>query len=340
MDLSPLIKIKKSKYFSRQAGLTLVELLIYIGILAVSGALIGGTVYLVSKSQIKNRIENDLSTQMRFIEENLRQKIESARSVNSASGSTLSLAMSDSSKNPTVFSLSGDTLTLQEGTGNIVTLNDATKIKVSSLSFSLTGATGAGISSSDHYAWNDTIGWIDFGCNGCNVVVPTAAGELTGMAYSSNAGWISLNCLSTNSCNSVNYKVSIDDSGKLSGWAWSENYGWISFSCTTGSSSGTNICCAQNPPPCSDYGVTVATSTGEWDGYAWSENLGWISFNCKTGGPTQNDICSTSNYKVKDLRTKTSAIKIDITLNYNDNRPDYALSRSATFVFNLLNATP
>jgi hypothetical protein len=140
------------------------------------------------------------------------------------------------------------------------------------------------------YAWNSRIGWIDFGHAGGNVFVPDGAGDLSGFAYSNNAGWISLNCVSTNSCASIQYKVSSDTSGNLSGWAWSENYGWISFNCSTD-----NSCLDSN------YKATVNQTTGDFNGYAWSQNLGWISFNCTTGGSGQTNICSTSNYKVQKI---------------------------------------
>lgn len=138
------------------------------------------------------------------------------------------------------------------------------------------------------YAWNSRSGWVNFGYSGGNVFVPEEAGDLSGFAHSDNIGWISLNCISTNSCDSIQYKVSSDASGNLSGWAWSENYGWISFNCLTDDSCDN-----------SNYKVTVNQTTGDFDGYAWSQNLGWISFNCATGGSGQTNICDSSNYKVR-----------------------------------------
>lgn len=137
------------------------------------------------------------------------------------------------------------------------------------------------------YAWNSRIGWIDFGCTGCNVFVPQESGELAGMAFSNNGGWIFLNCLDTNSCSTSDFKVQKDINGDLSGWAWSERFGWISFNCLTDNS------CSQ-----SNYKVSINPQTKEFEGYAWSSNLGWISFNCNTGGTSGENICSISDYKV------------------------------------------
>jgi len=140
------------------------------------------------------------------------------------------------------------------------------------------------------YAWNSGSGWINFGYPGGNIFAPDGVGDLFGFAHSDNIGWISLNCVSTNSCATVEYKVSSDADGDLSGWAWSENYGWISFNCLNDDSCGD-----------SDYKVTINQTTGDFDGYAWSQNLGWTSFNCITGGPGGTDICDTSDYKVQKL---------------------------------------
>jgi len=199
-------------------------------------------------------------------------------------------------------------------------------VKVTSLTFSPTGPESLAISTTDHYAWNDQVGWIDFAYPGGNVKAPSGAGDFTGLAYIlSDQSWISLNCLSTDSCSTVNYKVSSDSDGNLSGWAWSENYGWISFNCSTDDS------CAS-----STYKVTMNSDTGEMDGYAYSENIGWISFNCDTGGAAQADICTTSSYKVQNLRLRTVAIKIDVTLQYNSPKPELAVSQTRTFVFNII----
>jgi hypothetical protein len=133
-----------------------------------------------------------------------------------------------------------------------------------------------------HWAWNDTIGWIDFySTNNVNIY----SDRLEGYA-SSSVGFIALNCNSTpngNICNppTLNFKVSNDGSGNLSGWAWNDAIGWISFDSATASSSY-------------PYQVTINPSTGEFSGWAWNDIVGWISFNC-----SNTNTCGTSDYKVK-----------------------------------------
>lgn len=133
----------------------------------------------------------------------------------------------------------------------------------------------------EHYAWNDSIGWINFHSSG-NVDVQSARVE--GYANSS-AGEISLDCATSpagNICGSSNYYITNNGLGTLAGYAWNDTYGWISFSCT-------NHGCAS-----STYGVVINTSTGVFTGYAWNDLIGWISFNC-----SDINICGVSDYKVK-----------------------------------------
>jgi len=324
-----------SRFKFHKKAFTLMELLLYSGILVISAGLIGGIVYTISKANLRTQAEEEVNSLMMRLEEVFRQKIEVAKGVNSfgVGGATLELNMGNST---TTFSSSNFTLYLNEGASDLP-LNDSNKVKVTSLVFSPTGATGAAISNTYHYAWSGNVGWIDFGYPGSNVRVPTGEGELTGAAYIlSDGSWISLNCKTTDSCSSNNYKVSSDSNGNLSGWGWSDNYGWVSFSCKTGGSDGGDICSSSN------YGVKVATTTtenyqaGEFDGYAYSENIGWISFSCKTGGEDKTDICDTSDYRVQDLRMNTNAVKIDITLEYNSQKPEQQITRTNSFVFNIL----
>ena len=317
------MKFKKIKAF------TLLELLIYSGILVVSAGLVSGIVYTISRANIKTQVNDALSNQLTRFEEVFRQKIQIAKGINSISGSLLSLEMSDADKDPTVFTLTDNVAYIQEGSGSQVALNDSDKVKVTSLAFVSTGPEGTSISNTYHYAWNDQVGWIDFAYPGGNVQIPTGGGDLSGLAYViSDSHWISLNCLSTESCATVDYKVSSDTDGNLTGWAWSEYYGWISFNCLT-----------DNTCTFADYKVIVDQDTGEFDGYAYSENIGWISFNCKTGGVGQADICSISDYKVQDVRSRTTAIKIDLSIQYNSEKAELSATNTNSFVFNLITPT-
>lgn len=141
-------------------------------------------------------------------------------------------------------------------------------------------ATDGTIDSTNRYAWTENAGWLDFGTSEGNVHVTDSA--LTGYAWGENIGWISLNCSNTDSCATVDYKVTNNSEGTLGGNAWSENAGWIDFDPANG-------------------GVSISSS-GVFSGYAWGELVGWIVFNC-----SDEDSCATVDYQVStDWRPSSS----------------------------------
>jgi hypothetical protein len=118
-------------------------------------------------------------------------------------------------------------------------------------------------------------------------------GGLYGYAWSTDAGWIVMNCVSTtNGCSSDNgnFKVSIAADGTLSGYAWGQKTGWVNFGPFADapqvkiSSSGT-------------FGGTTGSA-----GYAWSQVYGWIVFDC-----TNTNTCVTTDYVPAAYRTTTAS---------------------------------
>ncbi len=152
-------------------------------------------------------------------------------------------------------------------------------------------ATNISATSTEHFAWNDVIGWIDFYSTN---TVEVGGAKLSGYA-SSSAGDVSLDCATTRSgniCGTSYYVVLNDGLGNLSGWAWNDTYGWISF------------CGGQNSNDCpgsTAYRVLINPNTGVFSNYAWNDVVGWISFNCSDPG-----VCGTSDYKVKTSWIATS----------------------------------
>jgi hypothetical protein len=66
------------------------------------------------------------------------------------------------------------------------------------------------------------------------VGIPAGGVELDGYAWSSNIGWVSMNCKTggvtgNDICATSNYKVNLNSAGALTGYAWSSNIGWIRF---------------------------------------------------------------------------------------------------------------
>lgn len=93
-------------------------------------------------------------------------------------------------------------------------------IIVNSLSASTVDGT---ISPNPKYAFGENLGWINFGCDNCDVHVTDTA--VTGHAWSRQYGWINLSPDGsgvTNNC-----------AGVLGGKAWSRTLGWVDFSGAT-----------------------------------------------------------------------------------------------------------
>lgn len=156
----------------------------------------------------------------------------------------------------------------------------------------LSGGGGGGLATPNidgtepnHWAWNDIIGWIDFGYAAGGVGVNND--KLFGYA-SSSIGLIAFDCATTPNgdiCAGAggNWKVSNVGSA-LKGWAYNDAIGWISFDSVSATSS-------------TSYGVSIL-GDGSLSGYAWNDAIGWISFNCANAGT-----CAPGGY---DYRVKTS----------------------------------
>lgn len=106
--------------------------------------------------------------------------------------------------------------------------------------------TDGSIDSVYKYAWSNNTGWINFGCQECNVHIMDSA--ITGYAWSENYGWINLNPSGSG--------VKNNNEGTLSGSAWGQNIGWINFS-----------------------GVTI-NNQGKFTGAATGDVVGIVNFNC------------------------------------------------------------
>jgi len=84
--------------------------------------------------------------------------------------------------------------------------------------------------------------------------------ELSGYAWSSNIGWISMNCSNTGNCSTSDYKVNLDEStGDLTGYAWSSNVGWLQFGGLSGFPEGNGT---------QAINANIDTNSGSMNGWA------------------------------------------------------------------------
>jgi len=125
--------------------------------------------------------------------------------------------------------------------------------------------------STEHWAWNDIIGWVDMRNSN---IVKVGDYSMEGYGLSSSMGEFAFDCATAPGadCNPP-YHVSNDRRGRLSGWAWNDIIGWISFCGETSNLLADCLDLAANP-----YRVLIDRSNGKFSGYAWNDAVGWFSF--------------------------------------------------------------
>ena len=170
--------------------------------------------------------------------------------------------------------------------------------------------TNINATTTEHFAWNDILGWIDF----YNTDTVTVWGTRVEGYASSSFGDVSLDCSTSpngNICATSNYGIcngpgphntdgtcpNGTGSGILTGFAWNDNVGWISFDyCDRKDYGGEDQCASFG------YGVTI-DSDGVFQGHAWNDNVGWISLNYNSSG-----VSTSSPYEVVTAWRATSTV--------------------------------
>lgn len=167
------------------------------------------------------------------------------------------------------------------------------------------------IVSSDKWAWNNALGWIDL-YNTADSTKGVVVGnlEFNGWGVFAAGGELSFNCATSSdgdTCTTVDYKVTNTVvvpgyDGKTGGWAWSDAIGWISFSCENTGTCGTV-----------QYQPKIRNSDRNFFYHAWSDAIGWISFNCESPDDPPVGTCGDVDYRVKTSWNGTPASSGDLT---------------------------
>jgi len=126
----------------RRNGFTLIEMILYIGIVSI---ILGGVVQIAWNAlygQVKAQVIEQVNYAARFVGKRMLYEIRNATAINSVSATDLCLASSDSIRNPTHIYLSGSTIRIGWGGGGttcLATTNDValtgTNVTVSNLAF-------------------------------------------------------------------------------------------------------------------------------------------------------------------------------------------------------------
>jgi Tfp pilus assembly protein PilW len=125
-------------------GFTLIEAVLYVGISSLVIFMISFFLIFLLQTNIKNQTVAEIDSQGLFVMRLINQTIRNSAGVNSPipgeNNSVLSLEMSDSLKNPTIFFEESGVLYIKEGTGENIALTNSL-VFLSELSFENYSAT-------------------------------------------------------------------------------------------------------------------------------------------------------------------------------------------------------
>ena len=123
----------------RKSGFTLLEFLLYIAIASITIAVISVYLSQILVFRAKSQTIAEVEQEGTMVMQNITQAIHNSNSINSpavgSSAASLSLAMSDVNKNPTVYDLSSGVVRIKEGSAATVNLTASSRVTVSNLSF-------------------------------------------------------------------------------------------------------------------------------------------------------------------------------------------------------------
>lgn len=104
-----------TRNLSSSSGFTLIEVIIYVALVSV---FISGAIFFawdIIYGRVKSQVQIEVNQNLRLASDRISFEIRNADSINSVSGSSLSLSVSDSVRDPTVFDVSGGRLRIGYG---------------------------------------------------------------------------------------------------------------------------------------------------------------------------------------------------------------------------------
>ncbi len=125
------------KKLTKNEGFSLVELLIYIGIIGVVSGMLVGILSTVTKTQVQESAQNEVTDQLNFVMSTVQRLVRDSSMIQMDSGvatSTLQLRMSALANDPTLVYLSNGQVYVQQGTGAAQSIT-SDKVNVDSLQF-------------------------------------------------------------------------------------------------------------------------------------------------------------------------------------------------------------
>lgn len=118
----------------KKNGFTLIELILYVSIITIVMSGLIPFAWNVIEGSVKSSIEQDVSSQARYVSERIKYEIRNAADINSVSATSISLKETVPANDPTIIDLSGGKIRVKQGAGAAVNLN-SNDTNVTALSF-------------------------------------------------------------------------------------------------------------------------------------------------------------------------------------------------------------
>ncbi len=126
----------KNKYFKLKidAGFTFIEAILYVSIVSIILTSLIPFAWSIIETGSKSAVQQEVSSNARYISEEIKYQIRNASGINSVSASSISLSESLSTINPTVITWTAPNVTIKQGTGATIQLN-SNDTNISSFTF-------------------------------------------------------------------------------------------------------------------------------------------------------------------------------------------------------------
>ncbi len=124
--------------FKNNKGFSLMEMLVYVGILGIVASIAGGIFLSVTKVQTEQTAQVEISGQLNFAMQTIQRLIKNSSLIDTSAGtptSSLTLRMKDASVDPTIIYLENGRIYVKEGTNGTPQSITSDKVTVNSLEF-------------------------------------------------------------------------------------------------------------------------------------------------------------------------------------------------------------
>lgn len=115
MNQESRIKNQLETIIHSSKGFTLIELILYISIVTIMVSAIVPFAWNIIGSGTKSSTEQEVNSAARYVSERIKWEIRDATGINSVAATSISLAKSNTSLNPTVIDLSGGKIRITQG---------------------------------------------------------------------------------------------------------------------------------------------------------------------------------------------------------------------------------